>query len=147
LAIRKAAIDFPFERSLKVILDAESSNDIDVHINAKALLQAINRVSINASPDTRAVFIQAANNQLTVKAKDESGNWALESLPYTSTSTEAVKAFFNSDILIKMVGSLSADTVSLKFNKSGLKPLYLTEPNFKAITLPVQKAFEESNVA
>jgi DNA polymerase III sliding clamp (beta) subunit (PCNA family) len=65
---------------------AQNNND-ELHVDREELLQVIKRVRINADPESSAIMLRLAADEMTVASRDKSGNACEESLNVGWTAT------------------------------------------------------------
>jgi DNA polymerase-3 subunit beta len=145
-SIRKVTVQFPLEKVKEIINKAKDNNKIKVEFNRTSLISAIERVRLNASADTHALYLGITNGKTTLKSQDGFGNYSVEQIPSTLVGDEEVSQvdiFFNWLNLMDVLKAMSGDKVSVQFAKKYQKSaMYLGEQNLDAVLLPIESSFD-----
>ncbi len=145
-SIRKVNLQFPLPRLKTLIAKSKEGNTVKVGFNRTALIGAIERIRLNASPDSHAIYLGITNGKTIIKTQDGFGNYSTEELASTLDSEDVKKVdiFFNWLNLLDVLKAMSGDKVDCRFNvKYGKSPLYLGEANLDAVLLPIEQTFQQ----
>lgn len=150
-SVRKVNIQFPSEKTLSTVEATKNKNNIFVKVNRPSLISAIERVRLNASQDSKAIFLQATERGITLKALDEFGNYSVENIPAVledkNEKISKIEVFFNWVNLFESLKAMTSDSISLQFNeKYARSPLFIGEISVDSILLPVELAFNQEEL-
>ena len=148
-SIRKVTIQFPEDLLINKVSQAKAANTASFRFDRIALISAIERVRLNASSDSNAIFLGIGESETNLKSKDNFGNFSVEKLPSEKLSeATSVSVFFNWVNLLDALKAMVSEKITLSFSVKNAErsPLFIGEDSLDVVLLPIEMAFDASSL-
>lgn len=148
-SIRKVTIKFPEDKLIKLVSDSKASNTEVVKFNRQALIGAIERVRLNASEESKAIYLGISKSDTVIKSQDELGNYSVEKIPSSlQGESQGAGVFFNWLNLLDCLKAMNAESVEAHFKKSSPEKsgMFIGESNLEAVLLPIEMQFNQADL-
>ena len=148
-SIRKVTIQFPEATLLNKVTQCKDANKASFRFDRIALISAIERVRLNSSSDSNAIYLGISDKESVLKSKDNFGNFSIERLSSEKLSeTESVSVFFNWLNLFDALKALSSEKIDLSFSTKmpERSPLFIGEDSLDVLLLPIEMAFDAATL-
>lgn len=148
-SIRKVTLKFPEDKLINIVSKTREGNSVKSRFNRQAMIGAIERVRLNASDESKAIFLGITNGDTVIKSQDELGNYSVE---HITTSLEGevqrVEIFFNWLNLLDALKASNAESLEAHFSvkNADKSPMYIGEQNLECVLLPIEMSFNQESL-
>lgn len=148
-SIRKVTLKFPEDKLINIVSKTREGNSVKARFNRQAMIGAIERVRLNASDESKAIFLGITNGDTVIKSQDELGNYSVE---HITTSLEGevqrVEIFFNWLNLLDALKASNAESLEAHFSvkNADKSPMYIGEQNLECVLLPIEMSFNQESL-
>lgn len=148
-SIRKVTLKFPEDKLINIVSKTREGNSVKARFNRQSMIGAIERVRLNASDESKAIFLGITNGDTVIKSQDELGNYSVE---HITTSLEGevqrVDIFFNWLNLLDALKASNAESLEAHFSvkNADKSPMYIGEQNLECVLLPIEMSFNQESL-
>ena len=148
-SIRKVTLKFPEDKLINIVSKTREGNSVKARFNRQSMIGAIERVRLNASDESKAIFLGITNGDTVIKSQDELGNYSVE---HITTSLEGevqrVEIFFNWLNLLDALKASNAESLEAHFSvkNADKSPMYIGEQNLECVLLPIEMSFNQESL-
>lgn len=148
-SIRKVTLKFPEDKLINIVSKTREGNSVKARFNRQSMIGAIERVRLNASDESKAIFLGITNGDTVIKSQDELGNYSVE---HITTSLEGevqrVEIFFNWLNILDALKASNAESLEAHFSvkNADKSPMYIGEQNLECVLLPIEMSFNQESL-